>query len=49
MKSPIEIMNEINRLKELHNSIQNEIGHDKVVITLQAKLDALEWVLSEKP
>lgn len=52
MKSPYEILNEIKRLKKLVDEIPiPTVGLNQSVLLpykLQAKLEALEWVLSEK-
>lgn len=49
MKSPIEILHEIDRIKNLlsFKTFQTASAKDEAEL-LQARIDALEWVLSEK-
>lgn len=53
MKSPIEILKEKERLEKLRDSLRNSsssgITVTHTIHSLNAKIMALEWVLSEKP
>lgn len=49
MKSPIEILHEIDRIKNLlrFKTFQTVTAREEAEL-LQARIEALEWVLSEK-
>lgn len=49
MKTQKEIRRELKRIKLLFHSLAQKEGITLLTQRLAAKIDALEWVLSEKP